>query len=593
VLFSDLAHDLSETPASYIKAAARIGNGEVEGLRPARVAFLATYTAQLLAPYLEVEGAARGLALKPWFAPYGQLEQVALDGKSALYGHRPEVVVLLMRLEDAAKPLAERFLTQTEAGIAGAIESLRSRLESLIAAVRSHSEAAVFIANFPAPARKSAGLADAGLELSQAEAVCWANAMLGGISRRWANVSIFDFAQIVAAHGWTQWLDPRLLYRGRIPFGVAGQIATARALARMIRALFFPPLKCLALDLDNTLWGGILGEDGPEGVALGEDFPGNVYKAFQRYLLELKDRGILLAIASKNNEQETREFIATHPDMVLRLDDFAASRINWREKSAGLLEIAAELNIGPDALAFFDDNPSERAEVLARLPEVTVLDVPADPIGYIDAIEESGLFDRLALSEEDRKRSAFYAQQQERRAAVGRFETKEDFLRSLEMTATIGPVDALTLQRVAQLVAKTNQFNLTTRRHSATEIEKLAQTGVCLWLRLADRFGDNGLTGVAMAVPESGAAWRIDTFLLSCRILSRGAESVLLAQLLERLRERGATEVIGEYLPTARNGVCADFYSGHGFAPAGENRWRLDLAAVSVENPPFITLRLT
>jgi FkbH-like protein len=589
MLFSDLARDLTETPVSYIKAAGRIDAGELKGLHPVRVAVLASFTAQLLAPWLKVEGAARGLAVKPWFAPYGQFEQVVLDEKSPLYAHQPDVIVLLIRLEDFAPPLAKRFLAQTGAGIDEAVLSMESRLETLVAGVRRHTQAAVFISNFPAPPRKSAGLADAGLELSQSAMVSKANDMLARLTQKTANVFIFDYAQLVATHGWRHWMDPKLLYTARIPFGAAGQLATARGMARMMRALLFPPLKCLVLDLDNTLWGGVLGED--RGIALGEDFPGNIFKTFQRYLLELKDRGVLLAVSSKNNEPEARELIAGHPDMLLRPDDFAAIRINWREKSEGLREIASELNIGPEALAFFDDNPSERAEVQARLPEVTVLDVPADPIHYIQTIEESGVFDRLALTSEDRQRAGYYTHQTERRAAVGKFETKEDFLRSLEMVATIGPVDALTLPRVAQLVAKTNQFNLTTRRHSLAEISAIMETGTCLWLRLEDRFGDNGLTGVAIAVPENGAAWRIDTFLLSCRIISRGAESALLARLLARIRERGATEVFGEYLPTTKNAPCADFYAGHGFESVGNNRWRLDLTTHNVGNPPFISVR--
>ena len=266
-------------------------------------------------------------------------------------------------------------------------------------------------------------------------------------------------------------------------------------------------------------------------------------------------------------------------------------RINWQEKSANLREIATELNIGVDALAFFDDNPAERAEVRARLPQVTVIEAPADPVGYIDAVEESGSFDRLTLSSEDRQRAELYTQQQQRREAGEQFGTKGDFLRSLEMVATVGSIDALTLPRVAQLLAKTNQFNLTTRRHSAVEIETMMRTGAGVWLRLEDRFGDNGLTGVVLAVPEEGSTWRIDTFLLSCRIVSRSAETALLARLLERLRERGATEVFGEYCPTEKNGMCADFYASHGFVAAGENRWRLDLTTQTVDTPPFIAVK--
>lgn len=591
MLFAELARDLSETPASYIKAAGRIDAGEIAGLLPARVAVLASYTAQLLAPYLKVEGAARGLAIKPWFGPYGQFEQAVLDETGPLYAHEPDAIVLLMRLDDVCPELAERFLTQSAATVKEAVDALRARVESLIAGIRRRSRAAIYLSNFAAPARKSAGLADAGLELSQSDAVADANAMLGAISRKLPDVYVFDFAQVAAECGSKRWRDPKLLYVARVPFGVAGQIAVAGALARAMRPLFIAPLKCLALDLDNTIWGGILGEDGPGGIALGEDYPGNVYKAFQRYLLELKDRGILLAIASKNNEAEALDVISTHADMVLRRGDFAAVRINWEEKSSNLREIAGELNIGLDAIAFFDDNPAEGAEVMGRLPQVSVIAAPADPMGYIDAIEESGLFDRLTISTEDRRRTELYAAQQERRRADAQFETKEDFLRSLEMVATIGDINEQSLKRVAQLVTKTNQFNLTTRRHSEAEIAAMLRTGVGLWLRLVDRFGDNGITGVALAASEKDGVWRIDTFLLSCRIISRGAETALLARLLARIRERGATGVIGEYLPTAKNAPCANFYPSHGFKPAGENLWMMDLTAQKVSEPPFITIQ--
>ena len=296
---------------------------------------------------------------------------------------------------------------------------------------------------------------------------------------------------------------------------------------------------------------------------------------------------MVLAIASKNNEADVDEVFARHADMVLRREHFVAVRINWREKSENLRALAAELNVGLDAFVFFDDSAFEREEVRRALPMVTVLDTPESPLGYIDAIEDSGVFDRLVLSPEDRQRTALYREQSGRVEAERSAASSGEFLHSLGLVATIGAVDADTLPRVAQLLAKTNQFNLTTRRHSAAEIQAMIDAGaVALWLRLADRFGDHGLVGVAIAQAEAGAA-RIDTFLLSCRVIGRGAEVALLADLARRMSAR-AEVLIGEFVPTAMITQVADFFPRHDFAPAGEGRWQMALPAVTLATPNFI-----
>ncbi|RYD78218.1 MAG: hypothetical protein EOP84_14550 [Verrucomicrobiaceae bacterium] len=240
---------------------------------------------------------------------------------------------------------------------------------------------------------------------------------------------------------------------------------------------------------------------------------------------------------------------------------------------------------------FFDDSPFERAEVKRHLPGVTVLDVPDSPLGYIDTIEESGVFDRLTLSREDVQRSAYYQQQSARAVAQSACASPADFLRSLEMMATIGNVDSETLPRIAQLLSKTNQFNLTTRRHTAGEIDGMLKAGgVGLWLRLVDRFGDNGLVGVALAVPETEERWRIDTFLLSCRVIGRSVETALLAELNSQVAERGAKVLVGEYLPTAKNGLVAEFYPKHGFVEEGRGRWIYELNRGMFAGPSFIAV---
>ncbi len=562
--FADL--QLAPTPAAYLKAARAIDASQVEGLRPLRIAVLATFTAEFLRPYLTVEGAARGFAFTTWFGPWGQLEEQALDDASELYAQQPDAVVILARMEDLAPAAVER-------------------LGGVIAGLRRRTSEPLFVANFVEPLHRAAGLAGTAIEHSRA------NEALAAACRAHADVHVLDLARTALEHGLNAWTDPKLFALARVAFSVTAQIAVAKRLARTIRAAFVPPAKVLALDLDNTLWGGVLGEDGLGGIALGDEYPGSVFKAWQKYLCSLKDRGVLLAIASKNNESDVLELFAKHRDMVLRREDFAAVRINWQEKSTQLTELAAELNLGLDAFVFLDDSPFEREEVRRHLPMVHVPEFPASPLGLIAAVEDSELFDRLTLSAEDRQRAGIYQQQTARVAAEKTAESSEDFLMSLQLTARIGAVDGDTLPRVAQLLGKTNQFNLTTRRHSAAEIAAMIEGGaVALWLRLADRFGDHGLVGAAIATGD-GAEWRVDTFLLSCRVIGRGAETALLAQLAAAAQARGAGALTGEYLPTAKNALVADFYPKQGFQPCGEGRWRLDLTSHRIAPPAHIAIQ--
>ena len=587
---AELAASINPSPASYLKAARCVAAGDVPGLRPLRMGVLSTFTAQFLAPYLQVEGALRGLAVAPWFAPWGQLEEQALGEHSELHAQKCDAIVVLARLEELDPVMQERSLAMSDAEKMERLAALEARFESLIGGLRQRTKCPLFVANFPPPAIPSEGLSAPSLSHSQAALTEMFNHTLSALCRRLPDVFVFDLARIANEHGTADWFDAKLYFLARVPFGASAQISVAKALVRTVRAALVPPAKVLVLDLDGTLWGGVLGEDGVGGIALGDEYPGNVFKVFQKYVRNLRDRGVLLAIASKNNEADVAEVFARHADMALRRDDFAAVRIDWREKSGNLREIAAELNVGLDSLVFFDDSAFEREEVRRALPTVTVLDVPASPLGYVDAIEQSGVFDRLTLSAEDRQRTDLYRDQAVRAAAERAASSSGDFLQSLGLVATIGAVDADTLLRVAQLLAKTNQFNLTTRRHSAAEIQAMIDAGaVALWLRLADRFGDHGLVGAALAVAENGVA-RIDTLLLSCRVIGRGAETALLAELAGRVGGKAGV-LVGEYVPTAKNAQVADFFPRHGFAPAGEGRWQLALPSASLTTPAFIELR--
>lgn len=581
-------------PSENLRTAREIEASGGESLREVRLGILATFTTTTLAAPLVVEGARRGLFLRPTMAPFGQLEQQAFDSQSVLHAGHPDVVLVALRLEDCSPALAERFLQQDPAGIDEEIEGIGARVEGLIRGLREKSSAAVLVTNFAAPESLAAGMADAGLAVSQASVVQRANDRLATACRLAGGARILDVARLAAEHGIARWSDPKLWYLGRIPFGVEAQAHLASEIARAIHALVSPAAKCLALDLDNTLWGGVLGEEGLAGIQLGEDYPGNVFKAFQRELRALRDRGILLAVCSKNNEAEAVQALESHPDGILRRGDFAALRINWKDKPTNLREIAQELSIGTDALAFFDDSPVEREWVRREMPEVRVIDVPVSPAAYVRALRESEAFDRLDLTPEDRGRAEQYRVERARSEQSRQAGSVEEFLRDLETVAEIGVVGSEQLPRVAQLHGKTNQFNLTTRRHTEAAIAAMQARGaIALWMRIADRFGDSGLVGAAIAVPEDSEA-RIDTFLLSCRVIGREAELALLSVLLSALRQRGVRRVRAEYLRTERNSVAADFFSRAGFeARDPEGRlWEKDLGRPGPSVPVHVRLKL-
>jgi FkbH-like protein len=358
--------------------------------------------------------------------------------------------------------------------------------------------------------------------------------------------------------------------------------------------------KCIVLDLDNTLWGGIIGEDGLGGIQLGADPPGNAFTLFQRALLTLWKRGILLAVCSKNSEAEALAVFDEHPDMVLRREHFAAYRINWDDKVQNICALAEELNIGLESLVFLDDNPVERARVRAALPQVLTPELPMDPSYYRSMLLDLPVFETLALTDEDRSRNRMYAEQQARRAHEARYagnDALEEYFADLGIVVEISPASSLTLPRLAQLTRKTNQFNTTTRRYSEADLAEMLARGHRVYaLRAGDRFGDYGVVGAAILVPSSSACWELDTLLLSCRAMGRGVESAMLAAAAREARRHGAEWLEGWIIPTARNEPVRRCYRDHGFILArdeldGRQLWRLELAGDCIPVPAWLTVR--
>jgi FkbH-like protein len=406
-----------------------------------------------------------------------------------------------------------------------------------------------------------------------------------------------DLSDVSGIMGRSGFYDMRNYFWTKQPFSEAGLRLLAEHLWAGVRALCTGPKKVVVVDLDNTLWGGVVGETGPLGVALGESPDGEAFRSFQRYLKGLAERGVVLAIASKNNLRDALEVFEQNPDMVLRLDDFGAYEINWDPKGTTIARLAQTLNLGLDSFVFFDDNPAEREQVRQALPDVEVVDVPEDPAEYARALEAGLYFEAITLTAEDRQRTGQYVVERKRRALEASAGSLEEYLRSLEMVGDVRPIDQTDVPRVVQLLGKTNQFNLTTRRHGRDEVVALLSRpgAIGVTLRLRDRFGDHGLVAVMIVVPEEQSPSleaRIDTWLMSCRVIGRNAEHFLLGAVLDECRTKGYARIVGEYLPTKKNALVAGLYEQLGFEaiPGCENsrqgtRYTLELESA----PPFST----
>ena len=579
--------ELSNSPASYSALAKKLGQNE-ESFPVVRVAIMASFTADVLKNYLIVEMARRGISVDLFFLPFGQFEQQILDENSDLYINKPDVVLLLGALEDVA---VDGYGQVTDDGLA----AFKKRFMLWVESLREKTEATIVATNLARSTLFAGGLSEAMADRPPDWLIAETNCRLAEICSKVPQCYLFDYNRLIRHKGAEGWRDEKLFYLGRIAQSPRAQISLAGELARLIAATRTVPKKCLVLDADNTLWGGVIGEDGLDGIGLSESYPGNVFKEFQRYILRLRQNGVILALASKNDQEDVMNVLENHKDCLLKPDHFAAFRINWTDKATNIRELALELNIGLDAMVFVDDNPAERAWVRQEIPEVVVPEMPKDAIAYVSAIDGLEAFDFLKVSTEDKKRAEMYGNERKRKQARFKAGSLDEFLKDLEMTAQISPISRANIGRVVQLINKTNQFNLTVRRHNEADIKRLLdEGGVGACVRVSDRFGDNGLVGLSLALPDrlKENRWTIDTFLLSCRVLGRGVEDLLLSVLSERVMKasKGADiELIGEYVSAKRNSQVSDFYGKHGFSPVeGEDdKWRLNLGSETLDRPNY------
>jgi len=563
---------------------------------PYRLAFLRSFTLEPVVPLVQAHAFLHAIDLKVEMGDFNTYAQEMLDPESKLYRWEPQAVILAIQTRDLVPALWDGFSELSSADRKHVVEETVQNLKSWIAAFRSHSKASLILHTFELPERPEAGVLDTQAKESQTEAIQRLNQEVRKIARDRTGVYVLDYDALVSRFGRSRWHDERKWLTVRMPMAADALNSLAEEYLRFILPLTGRVCKALVVDLDNTLWGGVVGEESLEKLQIGTEYPEAAYLALQRAIQHLGKRGILLAIASKNNPRDALEVLEKHPAMLLRPKDFAAVRINWNDKVQSLREIASELNIGTDALAFLDDNPIEREWVRSQLPEVTVIDLPTDPMGYRQALLDCPVFERLTLSEEDQARSRYYVEEIERKELRTQSSSLEDFYASLKMEAEIVEVGSDSFARVAQLTQKTNQFNLTTRRFSEPEIRAYLENPHAhgYVLRAYDRFGECGLVGVALTHDEEDQC-EIRTFLLSCRAIGRTLETALLSHVAREAAARGVRVLKGRYLPTKKNAPAKDFYPRHQFKLMEDNDgkalWSFELASGVPPSPPWISLR--
>jgi len=559
-------------------------------------------TVEPILPFLNTEAVLSNYFLDVHVGGYGSYIDEMMNPQSALATFEPDVVFVLLDMEEIAGRLPELCSDGIGAGVEEEIEQCLARMAQLLKSFRAGCSARIIFQGLVVPDQTSLGdVGDGNLPHSLTNAVATLNQELAALCRTLSDCVFFDVDRLAARYGRAGWRDTRMFLASRLPLSSGSFHAYSRGLLRALLALFRAPRKVLCTDLDNTLWGGVLGEDGPDGIATGSAFPGNCYFEYQKYLKRLSSRGILLAVVSKNNEADVREaFQLRAADLALNLDNFVAYKISWNEKSDSIRELAQELSLGLDSFVFVDDNPVECEAVRRQLPEVAVLEVPVqEPWKLVGMLSEQPFFDSAVVTDDDVNRLNEYKAQAQRAELADSAGNRDEFLASLGIVCTFQSALQAPLSRAVQLLAKTNQFNLTTRRRSAAEVEEFASAagGQAVVIRVRDRFGDAGVVGLALA-RHLGDSCYIDSLLLSCRVIGRGIETALLAHLGEQALRAGAKRLVGEFIATKKNAPCATFYPDHGFtvkasfeeAQPGSVFYELDLTVLAPSSPKWITL---
>ena len=551
----------------------RLAHADLASLPPLRFGVLRNITVESIEPYLQFLACDMGFRAEVTFGGFDNFFQEAIGCVPGIMQKKLDVVLLFTPVCALSSKLYVGFAGLTSGEISEEFQRLKVLFSTVVKGIRAQTEGMILWHGIESPVYPALGIKDSQLQNGQAALFARLNEELRAALALTSNAFLVNTQTCLARLGTRLFYDTRYWHLARAPYSRKGLVEIALEDFKFIRSMKGITRKCLVLDCDNTLWGGIVGEDGVAGIKLGHNHPGSAFLEFQQEVLSHYHRGVILALCSKNNEEDVWEVFDKHPDMVLKREHIAAWRINWADKPSNLRALASQLNIGCDSLFFVDDSDFECNLVRQQLSEVQVLQLPKDRPGeYRWLLAACGAFDLPYLTEEDRQRGTLYQAENIRSLARAETADLEGYCRSLGMALEIGYADAFTIPRIAQQTQKTNQFNLTTRRYTEADITKFNESAdhEVFWLKVTDKFGDMGIVGSCVVYYRSDTTV-VDTLLMSCRALGRGVESRFFSEVMHLARQRGARHMLGQYIATAKNAQVAGFFTSIGFKPTAAN----------------------
>ena len=580
---------MEKTLSEYIALSKNLNDLKFD--KKLKLAILSSFTLNGLNETLHVKCSEFGIRYQSYVADYNQYNQEILNTKSGLYNFSPDITFLIL---DVRSLLGDYFyypysISSDKRKLL--VKEKINELENLILKFKNNTDSKLVITNFNVPSYSPNGIIETKSEFGFHEMIHEINSGLKNIVRDQNSIYVFDFNQFVSNYGEKNIFNERQFHIGDIQIAFNYIPYLAYELMSYVKPMFSINRKCIILDLDNTLWGGVIGEDGFDGIELSQLSNGKSFVEFQKYLLSLWQQGIILAINSKNNFDDAMKVIRDHPEMILREKHFGSIQINWNDKAQNMQKISEELNIGLDSFVFFDDDRINQERIKSEFPEILTINLESDPSTYVEKLKDLNDFNVLQRTDEDTKRGEMYSQQRQRKQFENTVSDLGEFLKQLEIKVKVKKSNEFSIPRISQLTLKTNQFNLTTRRYQEEEIRKFSndENFVVGCVNVLDKFGDNGITG-AYIVKKNGVTWILDTFLLSCRIMGRGVEDAMLSHILEDAKNNGAEEFKAEFISTSKNKPAENFLLESGFKKEDEF-WFYNLNN-NISSPNHLTVEI-
>ena len=556
-----------------------------------RIAFVGSFTLNGFEETIQVQCNDEKINCITYNSPYNQFNQEILDENSNLYKFKPDIIFLLI---DNRTILEKSFYfsnINSENEKKKYTDEKFNEINNLIKTFTKKSHSKIIIANFVIPTYTPLGIYESKIEYGIKEIIFELNKKLKELSRNIDSCYVYDFNSFVTKFGEKNILDYKKMNYGDIKINFDVIPYLIYEFLGYVKPILGLNKKCIVLDLDNTLWGNIIGEDGFEGIKLGPYPEGRSFVEFQKVIKSLSENGIILAINSKNNQEDAMKAINEHPHMILREKDFSCIKINWNDKISNMREISNELNIGLDSIVFFDDDPVNRELLRMSIPEINTVELPKDPSTYAQILRNLNDFNTLKITKDDTHRKIMYKQEQNRQKLESSTENLNEYLKKLDIKIKIKLDDKFSISRISQLILKTNQFNLTTKRYQEEQIKEFVkdETMIVGCSEIEDKFGENGITNVFI-IKTKPNEWIIDTFLLSCRIMGRGIEEGIIGKILEIAKNKGIEKITATFIPTEKNKPAENFLKNYGFEKEKEN-W-IFLLKNEIKIPDYLEVEL-